>query len=292
MELRHFRYVVAVAETQNFTRAAERCHIVQSALSHQIKALETELGVRLFARTSRRVELTAAGKAFLVHAQAALAAAEHARAAATASAGELRGTLTVGLIPTVTLLDIPKALEQFHRAHPSVHIRLRDGDSGSLTHAIQQGDIDLAVLGLPDGVDPQQVRAQALGQERHVAVVSKRHRLAKRQDLSLAELADELFADFPTGSGGRAQTDIAFAAANLVREVTFEAMNTELICNLVARNLAVALLPEAFVSSNPELRSIPLAQGPGRSQYLAWSNFHVTPPALAFLEMLGFDPAH
>ncbi|WP_394275979.1 LysR family transcriptional regulator, partial [Luteococcus sp.] len=102
MELQQMRYVVAIAEEKNFTRAAERCFVVQSSLSHQIKALEHELGVALFARSSRRVELTAAGEAFLVHARASLAAAERAVSEAAAANGQVRGTLTVGVIPTVT----------------------------------------------------------------------------------------------------------------------------------------------------------------------------------------------
>src|SRR5690625_1962324 len=94
MELQQMRYVVAVAEERSFTRAAQRCFVVQSALSHQIKALENELGVTLFARTSRRVAPTAAGEAFLGAAREALAAADRAVAEAGAATGELRGTLT------------------------------------------------------------------------------------------------------------------------------------------------------------------------------------------------------
>ncbi|MEV4068036.1 LysR family transcriptional regulator, partial [Nonomuraea dietziae] len=87
MELQQMRYVVAVAETSNFTRAAERCMVVQSALSHQIARLERELGARLFERTSRRVRLTPEGEAFLPAARQALEAAERARAEVAAAAG-------------------------------------------------------------------------------------------------------------------------------------------------------------------------------------------------------------
>lgn len=93
------RYVVAVAETGNFTRAAERCLVVQSALSHQIARLERELGARLFDRTSRRVRLSAAGEVFLPAARQALDAAERARAEVASAAGEVRGRLAVGAIP-------------------------------------------------------------------------------------------------------------------------------------------------------------------------------------------------
>lgn len=125
MEFQQLRYVIALAEEASFTRAAARCHVVQSALSHQIKALENELGVALFARTSRRVELTAAGQAFLPAARASLEAAERAAEDAAAASGLIRGRLSIGVIPTVTAVDVPAALRTFRQAHPHVQIVLR-----------------------------------------------------------------------------------------------------------------------------------------------------------------------
>src|ERR1700754_2881850 len=121
------RYVVAVAETANFTRAAERCRVVQSALSHQIARLEHELGAALFARTSRRVRLTPAGEAFLPAARQALEAAERAAADAAATVGEVRGRLSVGVIPTVAAVDVLAALRDLRRRHPHVRVTLRSG---------------------------------------------------------------------------------------------------------------------------------------------------------------------
>src|SRR5690348_4001071 len=112
MELQQFRYVAAVAEEGNFTRAAARCFVVQSALSHQIKRLEEELGVTLFNRTSRRVELTAAGTAFLAAARTALNAAERAAVDAAAAAGHITGRLRVGVIPTVTAINVSASLRE------------------------------------------------------------------------------------------------------------------------------------------------------------------------------------
>src|ERR1041384_5217542 len=106
MELQQMRYVVAVAETDSFTRAAERCLVVQSALSHQIARLERELGAKLFERTSRRVRLTPAGAAFLPAAQQSVQAAERAVSEVAAAIGEVRGRLAVGLISTVAAVDV------------------------------------------------------------------------------------------------------------------------------------------------------------------------------------------
>ncbi len=281
------RYVVAIAEEKNFTRAAERCFVVQSSLSHQIKALERELGVTLFARSSRRVELTAAGEAFLVQARASLDAAERAISEAAAANGQIRGTLTVGMIPTVTTIDIPAALGQFHRTHPAVRIRLRGGGSDEFISAISAGSMDVAILGLPDSTPPTGVNTRMLAKERLVAVVSAEHPLAERRRLRLDDLADEAFVDFPEGTPGRVPSDLAFQAAGVRREVTFEAMSTELILGLVRQGLVIALLSPAVIPKGADdLRMIPVAAGPTRIEYLAWSNFNPAPAAQAFLDTL------
>ncbi|MDI3403617.1 LysR substrate-binding domain-containing protein [Streptomyces cavernicola] len=287
MDLQQMRYAVAVAEERSFTRAAERCHVVQSALSHQIKGLERELGVVLFARTSRRVEVTAAGEAFLAAARVSLDAAERAVSDAAAAAGEIRGTLTIGVIPTVTAIDIPAALGAFHRKHPAVRIRLRGGGSDEFIAAIADGSMDVAVLGLPDTMTPKNVNTRVLARERLAAVVSADHALAARRRLRLEDLVDEAFVDFPEGTPGRAPSDLAFRAAGLHREVAFEAMSTDLMLSLVKNNLVIALLSPAVIPDSDELRTIPVTSGPTRVEYLAWSGFNVSPVAQAFLEGLA-----
>lgn len=286
MELQQLRYVLAVAETRNFTRAAERCFVVQSALSHQVKALEQELGVTLFARTSRRVELTAAGEAFLPGARTSLDAAERAAADAAATIGEVRGRLTIGLIPTVTAIDIPAALRAFHQAHPAVHIKVRSAASDELATAIRAGEVDVAVLGLPETTPPAHVEYRALARERLVAVLAAGHRLSSRRRLRLEDLARETFADFPMGTPGRAQSDLAFDAADVQREVTFEAMSTDLILDMIGQGMAVALLPPAFVPPGPRLVTVPVTDGPIRVEHLAWSSFNPSPATAAFLTVL------
>lgn len=280
------RYVVAVAEERSFTRAAERCHVVQSALSHQIKALERELGVVLFARTSRRVEVTAAGEAFLAAARASLDAAQRAVSDAAAATGQIRGTLTIGVIPTVTAIDIPAALGEFHRVHPAVRIRLRGGGSDEFIAAITQGEMDAAVLGLPESKPPKSVSTAVLACERLSAVVSANHPLAGRRRLRLQDLAEEAFVDFPEGTPGRVPSDLAFQAAGVHRDVVFEAMSTEFILGLVRQDLVVALLSPAVIVDSHDLRIIPVTDGPSRVEYLAWSSFNPTPAAQAFVDGL------
>jgi DNA-binding transcriptional LysR family regulator len=290
MELQQMRYVVAIAEEKNFTRAAERCFVVQSSLSHQIKALERELGVALFARSSRRVELTAAGEAFLVQARASLDAAERAASEAAAN-GQIRGSLTVGVIPTVTTIDVPAALGRFHRAHPAVRIRLRGGGSDEFIAAIGAGSMDVAVLGLPDSTSPTGVDTRVLARERLVAVVSADHPLAGRRRVRLQDLREETFVDFPEGTPGRIPSDLAFHAAGVRRNVAFEVMSTDLLLDLVRQGLVVALLSPAVIpDDSDDLRTISLTAGPTRIEYLAWSSFNPTPAAQAFLDSLPTPP--
>ncbi len=281
------RYVVAVAEERSFTRAAERCFVVQSALSHQIKALERELGVTLFARTSRRVELTAAGEAFLAAARMSLDAAGRAATDAVAATGRIHGTLTIGVIPTATALDLPAALSRFHHAHPGVRIRLRSGGSDEFLAAIAHGDMDVAVLGLPDTAPLAAVATRVLARERLVAVVSSRHPLARRRRLRLRDLADETFVDFPAGTPGRIPSDLAFQAAGIRREVAFEAMSIDLVLGLVGHDLVVTLLPPDMVPASERFRAIPVVDGPVRVQHLVWDDFNPTPAARAFVDGLA-----
>ena len=288
------RYVVAVAEERSFTRAAQRCHVVQSALSHQIKALERELGVTLFARSSQRVEVTAAGEGFLVAARESLDAAQRAITEATAATGQVRGELSLGVIPTVTALDLPAVLGEFHRAHPAVRINVRGGSSDQFLADLADGSLDVAVLGLPGPVSHRGVAVRELARERHVAVVAAGHRLARRKRLRLEELAEETFADFPATSPGREQSDRAFHAHGLHREVAFEVMSADLILDLVRHGLATALLTPGVVPVAADLRTIAVVDGPTRVECLAWRDFNPSPAARAFLELLtvsGSGPA-
>ncbi len=281
------RYVLAVAETASFTRAAERCHIVQSALSHQVARLEKELGARLFDRTSRRVRLTTAGEAFLPAARQALEAAERARAEVAAATGEIRGRLTVGSIPTVAAVDLPAVLRDYRLRHPQVRITLRAGSSEQLVEQVRDGRLDAAFLGVQPGFRPQGVRDKELAHGRHVTVLAPDHPLATEPEVDLRLLADEAFVDFAEGSAARAQSDEAFAAAGLRREVAFEVSGVELMLRMVRHGLGIALLPAAFTPELHGLRYVPITNGPIRVEHLIWTRHTPSPAASAFLSLLG-----
>ena len=277
---------MAIAEEQSFTRAAQRCFVVQSALSRQIKSLESELGVRLFARTSRKVEVTPAGEAFVKQARLCLQAAERAKASAAAAHGQIRGSLTIGVIPTVTAVDIAAVLGAFRRSYPEVGVHVRTGGSDEFLRRIAAGELDVGFLGLAEGVTPQGVQTQELSRERLVAVLAEGHRLAGQHRLRLKDLADEPFVDFPKGSSGREQSDLAFDRAGLRREVSFEVNTADLLTGLVRQALGTALVAPSVAREAPGCVCIPVSDGPVRVEYLAWDSFNPSPVAQAFVDSI------
>lgn len=277
------RYALAIAEEKSFTRAAERCFVVQSALSRQIKALESELGVTIFARTSRKVEVTPSGEAFLAQARLCLAAAERAGADAAAAQGEVKGILKVGAIPTVTAVDLAATLGSFHRRYPDIRMHIRSGSSNQFLEQIAAGRLDVGFLGLSEDLLPTGVHAHKLVRERLMAILPQEHRLANRGHVKLEELAEEPFVDFPTGSSGREQSDSAFRRAGLRREVNFEVTSTELLTGLVRQGLGIGLLAPSVVRKVQGCAFVSISNGPIRVEYLAWDSFNPSPAARAFV---------
>ncbi len=291
MELQQVRYVLAVAETNSFTRAAERCLVVQSALSHQIARLEKELGARLFERTSRRVRLTPAGAAFLPAARQCLDAAERAAAEVAAAVGEVRGRLAVGLIPSVAAVDIPGALRDFRRRYPDVRVSLRVGASEELVEQVKEGALEVAFLGLPITARPEGVDARELARDRLVAVVAPDHPLAGEPAVDLRRLSSEVFVDMPAKTAGRVQSDQAFSAAGLGRDVAFEVTNADFLVRMVGQGLGIAMLPSAYASQLTGVTTVEVTDAPARVEYVICSRAGRTPAATAFLDVLGIPAA-
>jgi DNA-binding transcriptional LysR family regulator len=286
VELQQLKYVVAVAELGNFTRAAERCLVVQSALSHQIAKLEQELGARLFHRTSRSVALTPAGAALLPAARECLRAAERARAEVAAATGEIRGRLAVGMIPTTAAVDVPAVLRTFHQEHPQVQISLLTGGSDALADQVRDWTLDVAFLGLAEGVEIPNVNNRPLARDPLAALLAPDHRLSARKRIRLETIADEEFVDFPAGTTGRVQADRAFLATGLERNVAFEITDPLVMARLVTEGLCVALLASTYALQLPGVIVIPVVNTSYRIEHVIWSRLGPTPAAEAFIALL------
>jgi len=252
MDLKQLEYVIAVAEEQNFTRAALRLHIVQSGLSASVRSLEAELGAALFIRTTRRVDLTPTGRAFLIEARRVLAAAADARQLVDQMRGLQRGTLSIGMIQGLApLLDIAALLGQFRAAWPDVEIRVTSGGSLSLIEGVRTGELDLAFTQFASSI-PRGMTAWMLACEPLVAVCAPGHPLAGQEGFALGRLVEEVFVDLHPDWGTRQLIDQSFAAQRLTRRTGFEVNDLSTQLDLVAHGLGIALVPKAVIAHRLE----------------------------------------
>jgi DNA-binding transcriptional LysR family regulator len=264
VELRHLEHFLAVAEDESFTRAAARIHLVQSALSVSIRSLEQELGSRLFDRTTHRVELTDAGRALVIEARRTLAAADAARDAVAAVRGGLRGTVRVGIMQSLTLIDLAALLTTFHRARPDVRLvpSAAQGGSAELAREVVEGRLDLAFAALPTGY-PAGLSVVPLASEQMMLACSPDHPFARRRSVDLAELDGERFVDFPAGWGTRISADQLFLQAGLRRDIAVEVADIPNATELVKAGFGFAFVspstvPEAYRRTLRRIRPAPL----------------------------------
>jgi len=245
MELRHLRAFAALAEEGHFGRAAERLHIAQPALSQQVKQLEREFGVELVSRTTRRVELTEAGRRFAEHCHTVLGSVDRATTEMAQVASGHAGRVSVGFIGTATYDLLPLAARQVRDALPGVRLDLH-GEllSPALLDGLLDGSYDLVVL-RPDGLDRPEIDLRVLRTERLVAVLPDHHPLAGRRRIDLAELAGRPFVMHPSGHRSSMHEHVlaACAAAGFRPPSITEVGETATLVVFVAAGLGVALVP-------------------------------------------------
>lgn len=262
MDLRSLEYFVAVADELNFTRAAQRCHVVQSALSYQIARLERESGVLLFERTSRSVRLAPGGEVLLPRARSILAEAELARSELDELAGVLTGKLRIGMIGSAVLVApvLERVLGEFHRRHPAVEITVTDTGSALMAEQVRTGLLDLAVIGLfADQVPADLVHAE-LAVEPLVAVVGPDNPLADRPVIDLAELAGTGgFVEMREQAGVRHQVDAAFARIGITRTIAIELATSDAVVRYVGLGFGVALVPLSATTGRAGVRVLPVS---------------------------------
>lgn len=259
MELRQLTYFEAVARLGGFTRAAERLHVAQSAVSAQIRALEAEVGVALFARTTRRVALTEAGELFLVRTRRALGELDGARADLAELAEVLTGRVAIGSMTVLGSYDLPDALAGFHAGYPGVSLTLRSGLITELLSMLDAGAVDLVVGPVHDDL-ASRFSARHLVDEQVVLALPPGRAAVGR----LAELRDEPFVCLPADSGLRAILDSAAAEAGFVPRVQFETHSAASIRQLVSAGLGVALLARSAVdAAGPDVAVVKLDPAPG-----------------------------
>jgi DNA-binding transcriptional LysR family regulator len=295
MELRHLTVFVAVAEETSFTRAADRLHMVQSAVSASVRGLERELGAALFDRTTRRVELTDAGDALLPEARQVLAAVTAAREAVDQVSGGLRGTLRLGTMQgqAMRAVSVPRLLAAFRAEHPGVEVHVSHvGGSVLMADDVRVGRLDLAFVSLPER-SPPGLTLTRISREQMQIACPKGHPLASRAEVDLAAVADEPFIEFPEGWGTRMATDRAFAAAGVRRQIVYEVNDVASVIEFVANGLAIALIAPSLVIAGDEVALVPVRRHAPHFEISVAVASNRRPSAVleAFLKTVGAAPA-
>ena len=256
MDTERCREFVVLAQTCNYLQAADQLFISQSSLSKHIKALERELGVELFNRTTRRVQLTEHGRVFLPFARKLASTAHDAQAALADASDNERHVIDIGSIPVMVPYGITALLNRFEREHPNVRLHIVEGEADQLKELLRKRQLDLAFIrewdgdvGLDDG--DAEFATVDYADDCLAAVLPADHRLASRQSIRLGELANDEFLLLPQGTVMNALITDACAVEGFVPEVRYRGTRAENIIDLVSRGMGVSLLmrtPAAYLT--------------------------------------------
>lgn len=244
MDTRQLRHFVALAETLNYRRAAERLHIAQPPLSQSIRRLEQRLGVALFERDRRGTALTAAGAAALEDARRALFHAEQFGRVAQATASGEAGRLRVGFVGSATYALMPRLLPAFAQRYPGVELELAESTTRRILQQVERGELDIGLVRYPVA-QAGGVALEPLQPDRFVAALRADSAWARKRRLGLAELADEPFVLFSPGEvpGLHAVALLACQRAGFLPRVHQQAVQVQTVVSLVESGLGVALVP-------------------------------------------------
>ena len=257
MELRHLRYFVSVAEAASVSKAALRVNICQPALSRQIRDLETELGVRLFDRLGRRIQLTVAGEDLLKGSRDVLAQAESLVERARTLVGGATGVLRVGATPQAMQSLVAGFLPTFQRARPGVDVRLTEEGGVRLYELVERGELHLALSGRLTGGP---LESRPLFPIRVLAVTAGRPRWKRRSTIDVTELASEPLLVLSREFGSRQLFDAACRIAQVQPRVVLESREPHSLIALAEADQGVAVVPSTVRFVSRKIRILPLLQ--------------------------------
>jgi DNA-binding transcriptional LysR family regulator len=258
LNLRDIRAFIAVAQTGSFTQAATRLHLSQPALTVQIRRLEETLGLRLFDRNSRNVALTPTGREVLPLLQKSLHDMEHVLIDARALGSGASGTVRIACLPTFAASSLPELVRELKKAVPRVSFQVRDVVASMVNTLVLNEEADIGLTG--GELDDPNLEVLHAGIDRLVVVCPKRHALAKRRRITLADLAATPLVLTAQGTSVRAVVDSAFAKARCVPEIACEPTYMMSAVAMVRAGLGVTILPASAreVRAEPELAALPV----------------------------------
>ena len=287
MELRHLRYFVSVAEAASISKAALRIHISQPALSRQIRDLEAELGLRLFDRVGRRIQLTAEGRDLLEQSRAVLAQVDAMDKRAKALIAGAVGNLRIGATPQTMQSLMAGFLAKYARARPGVEISLTEAGGVRLLDLLLRGDLDLAVSGILPGA---RFASRTLFPIRVLAVAAAGPRWRGRATLEIAELAEEPLLLLGQDFGTRQLFDAACRIAHLQPRCVLESTEPHSLIALAEADHGIAVVPSTVQFMSKMIQIMPILQD-GKSlgtwSTVSWDERRTLPAyAVGFIEEL------
>jgi DNA-binding transcriptional LysR family regulator len=291
VELRQLRSVEAVARHRHFTRAAEELRVAQSALSHQIRRLELELGIALFERTSRRVVPTEAGEAIAARALRVMAEVDAARQEIDELRGVVRGRLRIGPLVPAGGLDVAGLLARFTQAHPGVEVGLREGLAADMLRNLAAGELDAAFCLLAGDV-PDDLAHERLSREEVVAAFAP-GRAPAASHLTVADLGPHTIIAPRRGSAVTSVLERIFAEAGRPLRPALESGDPILLRALAAQGFATAILPRSLATlAGPPLELRSLRPAVHLAVALVWRRGRTASPAArAFVEFVRRETA-
>jgi DNA-binding transcriptional LysR family regulator len=288
MELRHIRYFIAVAKEENVSRAAQKLHLSQPALSRQIQDLEEELGFLLLERTAKSVRLTEAGKVFFSEGQEVLARVEQAIKAARAVVSDGAGELHVGYAPSPTVRLLPASLRLFQTRFPRMRVRLHDMTTEEMIAGVRQGELSMAIAVRPTTAMLRGLRFEELIRDTLCLAVHPKHTLARFSSVSLERAVKEPFVayndeDYPEYSDFLIQL---FESTGREPKIVETQDSGASMVAAIEAGTGVAVMPQSFACvAGPRLTLVPLTPTPPPlSVGGLWLADKLSGPARNFLE--------
>lgn len=257
-DLADLRGFLAVADLGSFRAAAESMHLSQSAVSRRVDKLEEALGVDLFVRTTRRVELTTIGRTFVHKARAVMNELESALLGIADFAEPISGEVTVACVPSAVGYFLPAVIGDFHRLHPRIRVRLIDESSADILLAVANGEADLGLTYI--GTQEPDIEFEPLLDDPFVVACPREHALAGRKRLTWAELAQHDYVSLAQGSGNRFLLDQALAHVEHKPEWFCEVRHVPALVSLVEAGLGLGVVPRLAMPPRSRLVSIALEE--------------------------------
>jgi LysR family transcriptional regulator, hydrogen peroxide-inducible genes activator len=271
LSLRQLQYIVAVADTLGFHKAATRCHVSQPTLSAQVQQLEAVLGVMLFERDRRRVLVTKAGEDLVARARRVLIEVEDLIAAATRVREPFTGVLRIGVIPTVAPYLLPEVMPAIAREYPRLTLVFREEKTAEIARELADGTLDAGLLALE--ADIGECAHAEIMRDPFFAALPKGHPLARRKRLTVSDLKDAQVLLLDEGHCFRAQA-LALCAEAKANETSYRATSLATLAQMVSSGVGITLLPSLAVpveNRRGRLEIRPFAKpSPGRTIVLAW----------------------